>query len=353
MIDVWQGDAILIIMPNKSTILIDSGDLNAGEKVLRYLKKVNITELDVIVVTHPHADHLGGFIKVLDKIKVKKVYDSTDYYTQTYKTFRRILETKKIPRVQIIKGDKINLDPNVYIEVLSPERTENISSSNYFKKLSQQEIRSLLNNRSIVIKISYGKDAFLSTGDAEIDAENYIVSTGKIIKSNLLKAGHHGSRTSSSPKFLSKVSPDTVLISVGKGNQFGHPHSSTMSNLDKTGADVYRSDIYGDVILRTSGNGWKRDPIKEVCDILDFMDDNENINLAFKINMRIDELVQQIDRGDDSNFNDLIKNISQSDSEYKKMYPYLKRLIERLHILVLAGETKLGSKLEELNRFIK
>jgi competence protein ComEC len=377
MIDVWQGDSILVITPNNKKLLIDAGDLKAGAKVLKYLKKIGIKSLDAALLTHPHADHLGGFLKVLEKIKVEKVYDSTDYYTQTYKTFRRIIQEKNITRVPALRGDLITLDPEVKIHVLSPDKVQNITSDSFKQPMTFTEKRSLINNRSVVLRISYGKDKFFTSGDAEYDAEAVILKNYKSLRANLFKAGHHGSKTSSSQAILNKIDPKTILISVGKGNQFGHPHASTMQKFEKTGAEIYRTDHFGDVVMRSEGDGWKRDPIKEIFDFVNIpRNDMQNINseessrsliseniydlkndafeIESKIHFRADQMIDSILKKDFEDFNLLISYLNEkSVLENRNISLFVNILMEKLRLLALSGEInavipmqKLSSKIE-------
>lgn len=364
MIDVWQGDCILVVTPNNKKLLIDSGDLRAGDKVLSYLKKQGIQYIDVALLTHPHADHLGGFIKVLEKIKVGKVYDSTDYYTQTYKTFRRILQEKNITRLSALKGDVINLDSEVKIDVLSPVKTKTITPELFKKEMTYTQKRSMINNRSIVLKISYGKDTFFTSGDAEFEAEEIILKNYNNIGANLFKAGHHGSKTSSSQQILNKIDPEIILISVGKGNKFGHPHASTIKKFEKTQAEVFRTDHYGDVVLSSQGAGWTREPIKEIFNFItsktEFLN-AQSINLQenifeinSKIHFRVDKMIDLIIQNELTDFNSLLLYLeTDSNIKNKSITLFVKILLEKLRLLTLSGEKNALVPLKQLNDKIK
>ena len=224
-IDVGQGDATLIITPTNKKILIDSGgskDLDTfdvGESTLvPYLLNRGIDTLDYIIISHFDADHCNGFIAVLNKINVKKVIISKQSeISNEYKKFISIVKEKNIP-VQIVKkGDKIQFDKFTYINILYP--TENLKFDN-------------LNNNSIVFRLIYGKFSILFTGDIEEKAEEHILDLYKntnLLKSTILKAAHHGSKTSSTQEFIEAVNPKFVLIGVGENNTFGHPSEEVIN----------------------------------------------------------------------------------------------------------------------------
>ncbi len=218
-IDVGQGDSTLIITPTNKRILVDSGgsklkeEYDVGENTLvPYLLNRGIKKLDYIIISHFDADHCNGFIAVLDKIKVGKILISKQAeITNEYKNLINIAKQKNIP-VQIVKkGDKIQFDNSTYIQILYP--TENLKFGD-------------INNNSIVFKLIYGNFSALFTGDIEKEAEYDISNLYKntnILNSTILKAGHHGSKTSSTQELVEAVKPKYVLIGVGKNNTFGHP----------------------------------------------------------------------------------------------------------------------------------
>ena len=228
-IDVGQGDSTLIITPTNKKILVDSGgsklkeEYDVGENTLvPYLLNRGIKKLDYIIITHFDADHCNGFIAVLDKIKVGKVLISKQAeITNEYKNLINIAKQKNVP-VQIVKkGDKISFDKFVYINILYP--TENLKFGD-------------INNNSIVFKLKYGNFSALFTGDIEKEAEYDILNLYKntnILNSTILKAGHHGSKTSSTQELVEAVKPKYVLIGVGKNNTFGHPSEEVIERFEK------------------------------------------------------------------------------------------------------------------------
>ncbi|WP_160677919.1 ComEC/Rec2 family competence protein [Clostridium sp. C8-1-8] len=239
-IDVGQGDSILI-QTNDKTMLIDAGPKENEDKLLTYLKKLNIKKLDYVVTTHPHEDHIGGMTSVIKDYSIGKFY--APKATTTTKTFQNMilaLKDKNL-KINILKpgmGSDINLGDNTKVEVFSP------NSEKYED----------LNNYSPIIKISYGKNSFLFTGDAEKLEEKEVLQKNYDLKADVLKVGHHGSSSSTGKDFLSKVAPSIAVISCGKGNDYGHPHKETLKTLEQLKVKVYRTDLSGTIVITSDGN---------------------------------------------------------------------------------------------------
>lgn len=249
-IDVGQGDSILIRTPEEKVILIDAGVRSAGQVVVDYLAAAGITSIDIIVGTHPHADHIGGLIQVMEELPVGKVIDSGKVHnTLTYQDYLAVIEEKKIPFFEGRAGQEIELDSHVNIKILHPGS----DLDSY-----------CLNNASIVIKLLYGTVGFLFTGDAEKEAEKEILERDYDLSLvNILKVGHHGSRTSTSPSFLDALSPEAAVIFAGQDNPYGHPHSEVIDRLTDAAADVYRTDIHGTIVVTTCGYLYRIETIHE------------------------------------------------------------------------------------------
>ena len=237
-LDVGQGDSELIQFNNKN-VLIDGGEQDMGPRVESYLRNHGVSSLDIMVATHPHSDHVGGLIAVLNDIPVKQVLDIGQAHpSPLYETFLTLINQKNIPYKNPQQGQTIDLDPNLKIEVLNPPATQFTDD---------------LNQNSIVLKVVFNKVSFLLTGDAGFEAENSILAYGYDLKSDILKVGHHGSSSASSPTFLSKVRPAISVIEVGAGNDYGHPAQTTLDALQQIGSKICRTDLNGNIIITTDG----------------------------------------------------------------------------------------------------
>ncbi|MFY9139199.1 MAG: ComEC/Rec2 family competence protein [Thermacetogeniaceae bacterium] len=237
-LDVGQGDSILIQFPNGQTMLIDAGTSEAGGAVVSYLKKEGINKINYLVATHPHADHIGGMAAVVHALAVERVY--MPRVSHTTKSFENLLATIKTKGLKINKAEAgvtiINQD-GIKAGFMAP------CSLGYDN----------LNNYSAVVKVQYGSTAFLLTGDAESVSEQEMIASGANLKADVLKIGHHGSKSSTTKGFLSSVSPKYAVISCGRGNSYGHPHQETLDRLKKAGVQVYRTDAQGTVIITSDG----------------------------------------------------------------------------------------------------
>ena len=246
-IDVGQGDSILVILPNTKTLLIDGGEREGYGKVLATLQEYGLSRIDVVVATHPHADHIGGLVDVIKNVNVREVLDSGQVHTtQTFEDFLDAVETKQIPLNSVRQGDSIMLDPTVKIDVLNPPA----------KLLDGADNEAEFNDNSVVLKLTYGEFSVLLTGDMEERNEARLVSENTTtLDADVLKAGHHGSRTSSSMPFLNAVTPEVVIISLGAGNTYGHPHREALDRISAAGTEhLFRTDIDGTITLIANGS---------------------------------------------------------------------------------------------------
>lgn len=238
-IDVGQGDAILIQTPGGKNIMIDTGTNASTNTVTSYLQKLGITKLDILVGTHPHEDHIGGMDAIINMFQVGKVYmPKASFNTQTFKDVLMAIKNKGLSITAPIPGTTVDVDPSIKLEILAP----NSSSYDY------------LNDYSIVLKLTYGSKSFLFTGDAQSLSESEMISKGYDLSADVLKVGHHGSKTSTSDAFLKAVNPKYAVISVGKGNDYGLPSQITMTKLKNAGITVYRTDESGNIICTSDGS---------------------------------------------------------------------------------------------------
>jgi competence protein ComEC len=239
-LDVGQGDAILIDTAGDRQILIDGGP---NKKVLSELSKIlpfYDRSIDVVIATHPDQDHIGGLLDVLERYKVNLVIEpGLESATAVYKGLENLIEEKGVKKILARRGMKLALSDGAYLLVLFPDR--GVSGMD-------------TNDASIVAKLVYGDTSFLLTGDSPQKIENYLASIdANRLKTNVLKLGHHGSKTSSSETFLGYANPDYAIISAGKDNRYGHPHQETLDILKRFEIKTLRTDKLGAIIMKTDG----------------------------------------------------------------------------------------------------
>ncbi|WP_246939416.1 lamin tail domain-containing protein [Bacillus pinisoli] len=239
-INVGQGDSILVVLPNGKKMLIDGGPRESGPKIVDYLRKHLIKELDLVVSTHPDADHIGGLLDVLQYVKVNKVLDSGKLHTtDTYREYLQLIRSHQIP-IEIAKeGQSIDLDKKVKIQIMN---SNNADQEN--------------NEASIVLKMTLGKIDYLLAADAEEKSELEMVSSYHI-DSEIIKIGHHGSITSSTEEFLQSVEPEVAILSFGKENPYGHPHKEVIERLKDNDIKMFSTADYESVIVKTNGRSYK------------------------------------------------------------------------------------------------
>lgn len=233
-IDVGQGDSTFIELPNKETMLIDAGERDYGEKVYTYINRIGYTDVDYVIGTHPHTDHIGGMYDVISNTDVSCIYmpDATSN-TKTFQNLLTLIKNKKIDAKLGRAGVTVIDSDDLTVKMLAP--TKDYED---------------LNNASIVLKITYKDISFLFTGDAESDSEKEFL---KDAKCNVVKVGHHGSNTSSTAAFVYACDADYAIISVGKDNDYGHPKTKVVNRWKSSGAKIYRTDESGTIVVSSDG----------------------------------------------------------------------------------------------------
>jgi len=235
-LDVGQGDASLIKTPFGQNILIDGG---ADYKVIEELEKELPwwdRTIDLMVLTHPHDDHVAGLIFVLERYDVKKIlYTGVVHSAPAYLEWLKIIKAKNIPLIIIDRPQKIIFGDSCFLDIIYPRQSLLGKSVNN------------LNNSSIITELDCENKTILFMGDAEIEVEEELIKTENLNSVEILKVGHHGSNTSSHQEFLELVNPKKAIISVGKDNKFGHPGRRIIKRLERLGAEVLRTDLDGTI----------------------------------------------------------------------------------------------------------
>ncbi len=238
-LDIGQGDAIFIQSPTGRQVLIDGGK---DRSVLRELgKRMSPFDrsLEMVIETHPDADHIGGLPSVFERYRVGAYLSpGVEGQTSYVHALSAAVHEEQALRYEVRRGDRIELGGGAYLEVLFPDRdVSNVET----------------NTSSLVMRLVYGETSFLLTGDAPESIEQYLISLGGELESDVLKAGHHGSKTSTGEAFLSAVAPGAVVISAGKDNSYGHPHEEVVSRVEASGARIYRTMGEGAVVFESDG----------------------------------------------------------------------------------------------------
>ena len=229
VLDVGQGDAILIQTPEYKNILIDAGDVGKINGPISSEMLFFRPVIDLFILTHPHRDHFAGFFDLIQKYEIKSIMiTGVISHDPLYKEFIRLIKSRNIPITYPSNAEDIQISHDLFLDILYPFTGQSLLG---------HEVRNK-NNSSIVINLSdsFGSPLMILTGDAEEELEREILLSGQTIKSPVLKLGHHGSKTATSDDFLSAVSPKTAIISAGFENIFNHPHIETMEKIN--GLDI-------------------------------------------------------------------------------------------------------------------
>jgi competence protein ComEC len=293
VLDVGQGDSILIIAPEdketkqRKVVLVDAGDTGRGKIVLDAMKRYNVSQIDLFIATHAHADHIGGADEVINATSIKSVLDSSvapparanDDATEnqnggkrraratganqpelpTTKAYRDLLDAINKSGAQYIKaepGQKFELSGGAVINVLAPIQP-------FFTKDQLRSGGNEPNANSVVVRLDYGKFSMLLTGDAEAQTEDRMINKDTNLQAKILKVGHHGSKYATSEAFLKAVKPETAVISDGASNRYGHPSPEALARLKAAGVKVYRTDLQGEITIISKGDGYEIKTAKE------------------------------------------------------------------------------------------
>lgn len=278
ILDVGQGDSILIVSPEGKTVLVDAGESGDGKVILSAMKQHNVNEIDLLIATHAHADHIGAADEVLRAVTVRRVLDSgvqppqrnanevnetaargaartsmrrrdrnaTLPTTKAYADFLAAAERRGAEFVQAEPGQTFDLGGGAVVTVLAPIQP-------FFTKDQLRSGGNEPNANSVVMRLDYGAFSMLLTGDAEAQTEDRLINQGARLQAKLLKVGHHGSKYATSERFIRNVKPEAAIISNGESNRYGHPSQEVLDRLRAAGVRVYRTDLQGEISITTRG----------------------------------------------------------------------------------------------------
>lgn len=242
-LDVGQGDALFIESPTGIQVLIDAGPGRTVTKELSKVMSLFDRHVDMIVITNPDRDHYEGFFSFLDKYKTDVVLRSgTNQDSELYKSLEQKIDNKKIPKIIGLRGQVVDLGGGAYLHILFPDRDVSGLSSN---------------DGSLVMRLIYGKTSVMLQGDSTSKIEDYLISLDEeALDSDILKTGHHGSRTSTGDKYVKVVSPKWAIISAGKDNSYGHPHEEVVDTLNKYKVEILGTYDIGRIVFESDGENF-------------------------------------------------------------------------------------------------
>ncbi|WP_339816740.1 ComEC/Rec2 family competence protein [Paenibacillus sp. FSL R7-0216] len=239
-LDVGQGASQLLISPSGHTMLIDAGNNDKEDEMLGYLQAYGVRHLDLVIGTHPDADHIGGLDRVIDRVDIGQVYmPKVQSNTKTFESLLISIRNKGLKVKTAKAGLDLAWDEQVQVKMLAPATSTDDN-----------------NNMSAVVKVTYGDTSFLLTGDAESESERAMLESGANLHADVLLVGHHGSKSSTTARFLNAVKPKYAVIQVGD-NSYGHPTKTILDRLAKQKVEVYRNDLQGTVEIVSDGKEYQ------------------------------------------------------------------------------------------------
>jgi beta-lactamase superfamily II metal-dependent hydrolase len=247
VLDVGQGDSILIIAPSGKTTLVDAGEPGDGKIILGAMKRYNVDHIDLFVATHAHADHIGAADEVIKGTKVGMVlYSGVPNTTKNYEDFLKAIDEKGINLQRAEPGQTFDLGDGVVVSVLAPIQP-------FFTKDELRSGGNEPNANSVVTRLDYGQFSMLLTGDAEAQTEQRILNKGGNVEADILKVGHHGSKYATTEDFIRRGRFKAAIVSAGPDNRYGHPSQDVLDRLKAAGVKLYRTDFQGEISVTTRG----------------------------------------------------------------------------------------------------
>jgi len=236
-IDIGQGDSIFIEI-NEKNILIDAGEEEHASTIIAYLRTYDVEKLDLVFLTHPHEDHIGGMGEVLSEFEIGEFYmPNKELVTKSFIRMTTELDQKNTPRDYLKGGMEFEFGESIRLQILSPNKDSYLNPNNY----------------SSIMRLVVGNNAFLFTGDSEEIVETEVIRTGAELKSDVLKAPHHGSKTSSSEPFLEKVAPAYIVVTSGLGNDHNLPSTEILERYKNIGAKTLLTEEMGSIVFAANG----------------------------------------------------------------------------------------------------
>ena len=247
VLDVGQADAILIISPAGKATLVDAGAPGSGKKILGAMQRYGVSEIDLLIATHAHADHIGAADEVIKGTTVKRVLDSrVPNTTKNYQDFLAAIDERGVEYIGAEPGQKFELGGGAIIRVLAPIPP-------VFTKEQLRSGGNEPNANSVVLRLDYGEFSMLLTGDAEAQTEDRLLQKEANVAARVLKVGHHGSKYASSDEFLKRGRFEAAIISTSVNNRYGHPSQDVLDRLKANQIKVYRTDLQGEITITTRG----------------------------------------------------------------------------------------------------
>ena len=247
VLDVGQGDSILIMTPGGKTALVDAGEPGDGKRILEAMKRHGADHLDIFVATHAHADHIGAADEVIKAVPVGEVvYSGVPHTTKNYEDFLKAVDEKGVKLTRAAPGQVYELGGGARLLVLAPIEP-------FFQKEDLRAGGNEPNANSVVARFEYGEFSMLLTGDAEAQTEDRMIRNGASLAADVLKVGHHGSKYATSEEFLRRGEFKAAVISAGDANRYGHPSQEVLDRLRAAQVKVYRTDFQGELVITTKG----------------------------------------------------------------------------------------------------